>query len=99
MLLRTTMEMILYGWFSFIMKVDTDMKSNILMGLQVRGSGGTDRLRDFCDQNIKPELENIDRVAGVNVYGGQQKSVDIILDRAASDAYGLTPARIKNILA
>ena len=26
MLLRTTMEMILYGWFSFIMKVDTDMK-------------------------------------------------------------------------
>lgn len=27
-LLRTTMEMILYGWFSFIMKVDTDMKAS-----------------------------------------------------------------------
>lgn len=86
------------GFTVRVVKVDTDTKSNVLMGLQVRGSGGTDRIRDFCDQSITPELENIDGIAGVVVYGGRQKSVDIILNREACDAYGLTPSRIKKIL-
>lgn len=86
------------GFILQVVKADTDMKSNVLMGIQVRGSGGTDRIRNFCDQQITPELENVDGVAGVMVFGGTQKSVDIMLDRNACDAYGLTPARIKNLL-
>ncbi len=81
-----------------VVKVDSETKSNMLMSLQVRGEGGTDRLRNFCDQRITTELENIDGVAGVTVYGGQEKSVDILLDRAACEAHGLTPARIKQTL-
>ena len=82
-----------------VIKMDTEQMSNILMTLQVRGSGGADRVRNFTDQNITPTLENIDGVAAVDVYGGRQKSVDIILDRAACEAYRITPSRVRNLLA
>ncbi|MCK4919516.1 MAG: efflux RND transporter permease subunit [Bacteroidales bacterium] len=81
-----------------VIKVDTEQMSNILMTMQVRGSGDEDRIRNFVDQRITPELENIDGVAAINVYGGQQKSVDVILNKAACDAYGIAPTRVRSIL-
>ena len=81
-----------------VVKVDLDSKSNVLMNLQTLGSGGIDRVRNFVDQNIAPELENIEGVANINVYGGRQKSVDVILDRAACDAYNISPSRVRTIL-
>jgi multidrug efflux pump subunit AcrB/ABC-type multidrug transport system ATPase subunit len=81
-----------------VVKVDLDSKSNILMNLQTLGSGGIDRVRNFVDQHITPELENIEGVANINVFGGRQKSVDIILDRAACDAYNITPNRVRSVL-
>lgn len=81
-----------------VIKVDTEQMTNILMTLQVRGSGDADRVRNFVDQKITPELENIDGVAAINVYGGRQKSVDVILNKAACDAYRITPSRVRSIL-
>ncbi len=86
------------GFTVTVVKADDQNTTNVLMSLQVRGSGGVERLRNFCDENLSSDLENIDGVAGVTVYGGQEKSVDIMLDRAACEAYGLTPARVKQIL-
>jgi len=85
-------------FFLTVVKMDTEQLTNILMTLQVRGSGGTDRVRNFVDQNIKSELENVDGVAAVNVYGGRQKAVDIILNKAACEAYRITPNRVRNVL-
>ena len=79
-------------------KVDTDTRSNVLMSLQTLGEGGIDRVRNFVDQHITPELLNIDGVAAVNVFGGRQKSVDIILNRQMCDAYGISPSRVRNVL-
>ncbi|HDR68734.1 MAG TPA: efflux RND transporter permease subunit, partial [Bacteroidaceae bacterium] len=81
-----------------VVKVDLQTTSNNLMTLQALGSGGVDLVRNFVDQKIVPELENIDGVAAVNVYGGKQKSVDIILNRSACEAYNITPSRVRNIL-
>ena len=81
-----------------VVKIDLEDAGNILMSLQARGSGGVDRVRNYVDQNITPELENIEGVAAVNVYGGRQKSVDIILDRAACEAYKIAPTRVRSIL-
>jgi len=81
-----------------VIKVDTEMAASNMMSLQARGSGGADRIRNFVDQKIIPELENIDGVAAIEVYGGQQKSVDIILNKAACEAYRITPSRVRNIL-
>ncbi|MFY9152750.1 MAG: efflux RND transporter permease subunit, partial [Prolixibacteraceae bacterium] len=68
------------------------------MQLQARGEGGIDRVRTIVDQDIKPDLENIDGIAAVNVYGGKQKSIEIILDTKACDAYHITPGRIRSVL-
>lgn len=81
-----------------VIKVDLESMNKNLMELQVRGSGGANRVRNFVDQKIAPELENIDGVAALNIYGGKQKSVDIILDKAACDAYKISPSRVRSIL-
>ncbi len=57
-----------------------------------------DRVRNYVDQHVVNELENIEGVAAVNVFGGRQKSVDIILDRAACEAYNIAPTRVRSIL-
>ena len=81
-----------------VVKIDLEDAGNILMSLQARGSGGVDRVRNYVDQNIMPDLENIEGVAAINVYGGREKSVDIILDRAACEAYNIAPTRVRSIL-
>ncbi|NIA28803.1 MAG: ATP-binding cassette domain-containing protein, partial [Actinobacteria bacterium] len=73
--------------------------SNMFMGLQVRGSGGLDRIREVIDQKITSELENIDGIAGVQVFGGRQKSIEIILDEDACRAYHITASQIQSLLA
>jgi len=79
-------------------KVNTEDNSNVLMQLQTLGEGGVDRVRNMVDQYISPALLNIDGVAVVNVFGGREKSVEIILDRNMCEAYHVSPARIRNIL-
>jgi len=81
-----------------VVKIDLEDLSNSLMSLQALGSGGVDRVRNYVDQHITTELENIEGVAAVNVFGGRQKSVDIILNRAACEAYNIAPTRVRSIL-
>ena len=82
-----------------VVKIDLEaMEENTLMTVQALGSGGIDWVRNYVDQHIAPELENIDGVAAVNVFGGREKSVDIILDRAACEAYRIAPSRVRSIL-
>ena len=82
-----------------VVKIDLDDLNNTLMSLQARGSGGVDRVRNYVDQHIVNQLENIEGVAAVNVFGGRQKSVDIILDRDACEAYNIAPSRVRTLLA
>ncbi len=80
-------------------RVNVQQLTNQFMELQVRGSGGTDRLRNIVEQEIAAELENIDGIASVTVYGGQERSIEITYDKAALEAYGITPAQIRNAIA
>ncbi len=82
-----------------VVKIDLEDMSNTLMSLQARGSGGVDRVRNYVDQHIVDKLESIEGVAAVNIFGGRQKSVDIILDRAACEAYDIAPSRVRSMLA
>jgi len=82
-----------------VVKIDLEDMNNTLMSLQARGSGGVDRVRNYVDQHIVEKLESIEGVAAVNVFGGRQKSVDIILDRAACEAYNIAPSRVRSTLA
>ena len=81
-----------------VVKIDLEDIGNTLMSLQALGTGGVDRVRNYVDQHITSQLENIEGVAAVNVFGGRQKSVDIILNRAACEAYNIAPTRVRSIL-
>ncbi len=77
-------------------KVDIQQLTNQFMELQVRGSGGTDRIRNIVDEEITADLENIDGIASVTVYGGQERSIEVSYNAAACEAYDITPSQIRN---
>jgi len=81
-----------------VIKIDTEELTNQFMELQVRGEGGTDRIRNIADREIKPELENIDGIAGVQVYGGQENSIEVRLNEKACKANGISIFQIRNLL-
>lgn len=80
------------------MKIDMEQLTNQFMELQVRGEGGVDRIRNITDREIKPVFENIDGIAGVQVYGGKENSIEIRLNEKACKANGISINRIRNIL-
>ena len=50
------------------------------------------------NSEIKPEFENIDGIAGVEVYGGQENSVEIRLNERACKAYGISMNQVRSYL-
>lgn len=48
------------GFTIQVQKIDVSMLAGGFMSLQVRGSGGTDRVRNLVEKEIRPDLENID---------------------------------------
>lgn len=85
-------------FFVNIIKIDTEEFSNGFMDLQVLGSGGVDRVRNIADQYITDRLSDVDGVGGVEVFGGRQKTVEIIMKDAICEANGITPNTISNVL-
>ncbi|TAL65986.1 MAG: ATP-binding cassette domain-containing protein [Bacteroidetes bacterium] len=81
-----------------VIKIDLKQLTNQFMELQVRGEGGIDRIRNIADREIKPEFENIDGIAGVQVYGGQENSIEVRLNEKACKANGITIGQIRNLL-
>jgi multidrug efflux pump subunit AcrB/ABC-type multidrug transport system ATPase subunit len=81
-----------------IVKIDLAQLTNQFMELQIRGEGGIDRIRNIADRDIKPKFENIDGIAGVQVYGGQQNSIEVRLNEKACKAYGISMARVQSLL-
>jgi multidrug efflux pump subunit AcrB/ABC-type multidrug transport system ATPase subunit len=79
-------------------KVDLDQLTNQFMELQIRGSGGVDRVRNIVDQEIASEFENVDGVASVSVFGGKERSIEVNYNDAACKAYGITPSQIQSAI-
>ncbi len=69
-----------------------------LCTLQVRGEGGIDRIRNIADREIKPEFENISGIAGVQVYGGHENSIEVRLHEKACKANGISIGQIRSLL-
>ncbi len=86
-------------FFVQVIKIDTQDLSNMFMNLQVRGSGGIDRIRTIIDKEIKKEFESIDGIANVEVFGGRLSAVNIVLDNQQSEAYGITPGQVRSLIA
>jgi multidrug efflux pump subunit AcrB/ABC-type multidrug transport system ATPase subunit len=81
-----------------VIKIDLEQLTNQFMELQVRGEGGIDRIRDIADRDIKPQFENIDGIAGVQIYGGKENSIEIRLNEKACKANGISINQIRTLL-
>ena len=68
---------------------DTEIFSNVLMSLSVRGEGDVNRLRRLADDKIKPELEKIDGIVNVGVSGGRLREVQIDIDEYKAREFGI----------
>jgi len=60
----------------------------------LRGKGSLSQIRNYADDVIRPALEQVDGVAAVNIRGGAEREVKVLLDRARIDALGVQPAQI-----
>ena len=79
-----------------VIKIDTEQISNTFMSLQVRGGGDVNRLRNIVDERVLRDLETVDGIAKVDVVGGQQKSVEIVLDEDICKAHNITAGQIQS---
>lgn len=79
-------------------KFDLEQLNNMFMTVQVRGSGGIDRVRQLTDKEIINEIKNIDGIANAEIFGGQEKTIEIILNQDVCDSYGITPSDVSTAL-
>ena len=73
-----------------VQRFDTSILTSAVMTLQVLGAGDLNWLRDFTEQNIRPELEAVDGVVSATPLGGQQRSIEIIVDPELLGAHQLS---------
>jgi len=86
-------------FFVQVIKIDTQDLSNMFMNIQIRGGDGVDRIRAIIDKEIKQEFESIDGIANVEIFGGRLAAVNIVLDNQQTEAYGITPGRVRSLIA
>ncbi len=84
--------------FVNVSKIDLQQLSNQFLELEVRGSGGTDRLRTIAEQEIRPAFENLNGIASISAFGGRKKNVEILLDKAAAEPHNITPQTVRSRL-
>ena len=81
-----------------VQKMDVSRVNNTFITLQIRGSGGVDRIRNVVEEEVISDLENIDGIAAVQVYGGRERAIEIQLNREACEALNITPSSVSNLL-
>lgn len=81
-----------------VFKFDLDQLNNMFMTLQARGSGGVDRVRHVVEREIINKFENINGISNAEIFGGREKSVDIILKEDVCKSYNITPADVRTAL-
>ena len=86
------------GFTVRVQKMDLSRANSTFMSLQVRGSGGIDRVRNIVDEEIVSELENIDGIAAVQGFGGRERAIEIQLDKDAAKALNITPSSLSTLL-
>ena len=55
-------------------------------------------LRDWADQRLRPQLLTLNGVASVDISGGLEREVQVVLDQERLRSYGLTVAQVNDAL-
>lgn len=79
-----------------IFKMDPSMMP--IMGFVVTGNRTPEELRQYTEDIIQPQLEQIDGVASANIIGGREKAICIDIPRDRLEAYSLTITQIAQMI-
>lgn len=79
-----------------IMKMDPSMIP--IMMFVVTGNRTPEELRQYTEDIIQPQLEQIDGVASANITGGREKAICIDIPRDRLEAYSLTITQIAQMI-
>ena len=71
-----------------VLKFDPSQMPVLFYG--VTGMENTRRLRDYLDDNVKPKLERIDGVGAVMLLGGEEREINIFVDKTKLEAHKLS---------
>ncbi|MEX2963286.1 efflux RND transporter permease subunit [Microbulbifer sp. TYP-18] len=77
---------------------DSSRISRFVMSVQVLGQGDVDTLRDFVDEQIRPQLESVPGVSQILVLGGAGREVAIRVDANRCAQLGIEVDRIAAVL-
>ncbi len=79
-------------------KFDIEQLNNLFMTIQARGSGGVNRVRQVVENEIINKFKNINGISNAEIFGGRDKSVDIILDEDVCNSYNITAADVRQAI-
>ncbi len=79
-------------------KSNSESLNYAFMVLQARGEGGVDRVRYIVDNEVTDKLESVNGIAGVTVNGGQEKTLEVVVDDKQCEALGIPVSRIKSLI-
>lgn len=71
-----------------------DVSAAPVLTYTVQSSGSLSATREFVDDVLKPELEQVDGVASVRVQGGGVREIQVELDRERLDALKIAPSDV-----
>ncbi len=81
-----------------IIEMNMSAMNSSIMSLSVEASGG-ENLKNYVEDNIVPELERIEGVSDVSVFGGSRQYIQVLLDENKMTQYGLTMQAVSNAIA
>ena len=79
-----------------VQRFDASDLSASIMALHVLGEGDLNWLRDFAEEKIRPELEAVDGLVSATVMGGQQSTVEVIVNPALLQAHQISMGQIRS---
>lgn len=77
---------------------DTSALSRYVMSIQVLGGGDSNALRDLVKEQIQPQVEAIESVSQVFVFGGANREVTVLLDPNRCAELGVKMTQVSDAL-
>ncbi len=75
-----------------------DLTAQPIVSLAVTGTVGEKQLSEVADNTIRTRLSTVKGVGSVNVYGDQEREIQILLDKQKMNAFSITAAEVANSL-
>ena len=70
-----------------------------ILNISVTGTVSDQELYELIDKEVKPNLSNVMGVGDINVIGGQQREVKVLLNNDKLRAYKLSPKQVYQVIA